>query len=136
MAPKWAIDLASKVAQDEGRPQPPLVKWRRLKFWSPEHSSGTSYTTENKIVITAGKSYKDQKLVLLHELAHWLCDTNEHHSDRFWDKAFGLYRRYNIPMKYALQREGNYKERAKQAYRRNVDRHSADLAIQKAEAKG
>ena len=64
-----------------------------------------------RIHVTAGTDRADQKLVLLHELAHWLTP-KDHHSPRFWDKAWELYRRYRVPLRYARIREGNYRKGA------------------------
>ena len=75
-----------------------------------EHSSGRAWQS-GRIHVTAGTDRKDQKLVLLHELAHWLTP-KDHHSPRFWDKAWELYRRYRVPLRYARIREGNYRKGA------------------------
>ena len=62
----------------------------------------------------------EQKIVLLHELAHWLLPVGEHHSPAFWDKAWSLFRRYRCPIKVALAREGNYLKGAVAAYHRSI----------------
>jgi len=82
-------------------------------------SSGYAAPTANRVHVTAGTDRTDQKLVLLHELAHWLCDVGEHHGARFWDKAWQLYRRYRVPIRYARKREGNYRKGAALAYARS-----------------
>lgn len=131
--PNWASDLVNQVSAEYRKPLLPNVIWRRRhskKEWNEKYqmwekrnksnySSGTTYSEENKIVVTAGSSRKDQKLVLLHELAHWLMPADENHGKAFWDLAFDLYRKYKVPMYYALNREKNYRQEAKFAYRRN-----------------
>lgn len=73
------------------------------------------------ITITAGKSRVDQKLVLLHEIAHLIgSKEREGHSPRFWDIAWDLYRTFKVPINYAKKREYSYKQEAKAAYRRNI----------------
>jgi len=112
-APKWAQDLTIQVALNERAESLPDLRWRHRK---KQHSSGITYP--DHITITAGTDRKDQRLLLLHELVHWLLP-GEHHSDRFWDKAFELYRRYGVPMLYARKREMQYRKAALPAYRRN-----------------
>ena len=114
--PQWAQDLTLRVALDEDRDTLPAITWRRSR-WS-DMSSGHSKNEEDAITITAGKDRKDQKLVLLHELAHWLMPKNESHSPAFWDKTWQLFRRYGVPMRYARQREGAYRKGAVAAYHR------------------
>ena len=131
--PQWVNDLVAQVVKDYQCQKSLTINWRRTHkrkretiTWQGENiqtfrdkpfeSSGHCHSEE--ISITAGKSRKDQKLVLLHELAHWLMPTGEHHGKAFWDLAFELYRKYGIPMYYALRREDEWKK-AKMAYRRN-----------------
>ena len=127
--PKWAQDLVLQVALDEGRDDVPDLTWHRARSrpgvlygdtiadlsHTPQQSSGRA--SRNRIHVTAGTDRKDQKLVLLHELAHWLTP-GEHHSARFWDKAWELYRRYKVPLRYARVREGSYRKGALVAARR------------------
>lgn len=122
--PMWAQDLVIKVAIDEGRDDLPDVMWRRagkLQYsqWRPFESTGVTHMYKNKITITAGTDRRDQKLVILHELAHWLMPKGENHGSLFWDKAWQLYRRYKVPIRYALLSEGNYRKGAIAAYRRS-----------------
>lgn len=90
-----------------------------------------------RIVVTAGAAYRyrasksgrsvktnatardDQRLTLLHELAHWLCGPGEHHPPLFWDTAWRLYRRYKVPINYAKAREGSYRKESIAAYSRS-----------------
>jgi len=144
--PKWAQELTLQVAIDEGRDDLPEIIWRKrrrprvsarakLLFGSPERverfrkqsdwrrvgSSG--HCREGlitRIVITAGTDRKDQKLVLLHELAHWLSSRKENHGPIFWDKAWELFRRYNVPIQYAKKRSGDYRKEAIAAYKRSI----------------
>ena len=114
--PLWAQDLAIRVAVDEGRDDLPDLRWRRSRGHT--FSSGKAFYATGRVVITAGTDRRDQKLVVLHELAHWLL--KEGHTSRFWDKAWEFYRRYKVPILYAKQREGIYRKGALVAYRRSV----------------
>ena len=146
VTPKWAQELTSQVAIDEGRNDLPEIIWRKRRrprvsaraklLFGPERverfrkqsdwkrvgSSGhCRYSLfGTRIVITAGTDRKDQKLVLLHELAHWLSPKNEGHGPAFWDKTWELFRRYNVPIRYAKKREGNYRKGAIAAYKRSI----------------
>ena len=126
-APAWVIDLAVQVADDHGRGFLPEIVWRRSKrggcsghAWAP--GGAHPYTMKGRIVITSSRGSRrvDQKLTVLHELAHWLLPHKEAHSAAFWDKAFELYRQHRVPMLYAFQRERRYRKGAASAYRRNV----------------
>jgi hypothetical protein len=119
----WIIELAKQVALDEGRTDVPEIKLIRQKygFYCSGHTHYHLDETFNKITIAKGKHAKKKeiKLVVLHEIAHWLMPYAEHHSEAFWDKAFELYRRYKIPMYYARRREGEYRKSAYSAYKKN-----------------
>jgi hypothetical protein len=124
--PQWAQGLIIQVAIDEGRETLPHVIWWRRRGgspWTRKFSSGrggppVAGNMTGSIHITAGSDRKDQKLVLLHELAHWLMPPQEHHGARFWDKAWQLYRRYGVPIRYAKAREAQYRKGSVTAYRR------------------
>ena len=109
MAPAWANDVVREVCSDAGVPLPSL-RWRRAPRPA---SSGVTRRTGASIAVTAGTDELDQRLTLLHELAHWLGlpprrrrGRVQHHDARFYATAFGLYRRHGIPDAEALAREG------------------------------
>ena len=146
--PQWAQDLTIDTIlylQSQGfKVELPELVWRHgYKFHSSGHCSG-----KIKVIITAGKNRLDQKLVLLHELAHtvtesepkywdierakkhgWIFPDGEPdkpiiiqqrcHTDKFWDTAWDLYRYYKLPIGYCKQREGNYKKGALIAYHKS-----------------
>ena len=93
----------------------PDIRWRH---GTSKYSSGTCYVGDH-ITITGGKLLIDRKMVLLHELAHWILPITEHHSEKFWDIAWDLYRRFKIPINHAKHREFKYKKTAIVSYRKN-----------------
>jgi len=121
--PRWAADLVARVCADAGRKARPTVRWypgneappcldsppgveyrigRRSYDANAAFSCGSTHG--NLIRVFHGWLRKDQRLILLHELAHWL--TGEGHTRKFWDCAWALYLRYmprSIP--FVLQRE-------------------------------
>ena len=111
-APQWARDLYLQVMLDNGVESPPPLRWRRSK--THRLSSGSTAYNGSRVVVTAGKDRRDQRLVLLHESAHVLTIEDRAHSERFWITAFALYKRYapNIPQKYVVEREGAYRVEA------------------------
>lgn len=127
--PQWAQDLIAEVCRDYSRRMPPITWYNS----SNEHSSGrTGYPhrvhrwgtgkvtrTGGRIHITAGTSLVDQRLVVLHELAHWIVvrSKNQGHTAKFWDTAFDLYSKYG-DIDYAQVREFKYREGAKLAFAR------------------
>lgn len=111
--PTWAIELANRVLRDRNIHRPVYLTWRKRKRLD---SGGTTYPGVARIVISAGTSRKDQKLVLLHELAHMVAA--EHHHDLvYWTCAWELYRDYGVDMAYAQKREFEYKATARKAYK-------------------
>ena len=121
LAPPWAQRIVRDVARSSRRPQPDL-RWRETRR---RRSAGSAADERNgdqpAIFIGAGRDTIDQRLVLCHELAHWLVGPGEGHSLRFWRCAWRLYRRYRVPIHYALAREGEY-EGAIVAYKRRPKR--------------
>jgi hypothetical protein len=64
------------------------------------------------IAVRAGRDPVDQRLTLLHELAHWLVPSRrrsrgraQHHGRAFYRVAFELYRHHGIPAADALRLE-------------------------------
>lgn len=109
MAPSWARELVREVCEGAGVPQP-LLRWRRA---ARSASTGLARVTTGTISVTAGTDELDQRLTLLHELAHWLGPRSRrrrgrdsHHDGAFFQIAFELYRRHGIPADEALAREG------------------------------
>ncbi len=141
-APQWAQDLVldtwlywqkAHAFENFGTWDKPLpvIDWRNthrrgtyFKFAKPKKSSGRAWNKqalvpEDRIVVTAGSERLDQRVVLLHELAHILSPVGEHHGSHFWDVAWELYRWAKIPIRYAKTREGNYRKGALVAYSRS-----------------
>ena len=110
-APAWARALVEDVCAD-ARVARPRLSWRRR---DDEHSTGVTRRTEGIVAVRAGRDPIDQRLTLLHELAHWLGATTSrrrravHHGRAFYSIAFELYRRHGIPEDDALRLEsGRY----------------------------
>lgn len=120
-APVWAERVVRDAARIHRR-RPPLLRWRT---WRRLHSAGSACSANSKedgaISIVSGRNPLDQRLVLCHELAHWLGRAGEGHTDAFWRRAWHLYRRFRVPVYYALAREGDYAG-AVEAYRKHLDR--------------
>lgn len=128
--PRWAQDLtinAILYLHSSGRnAELPDIKWRRAQRLS---SSGVTYPDHIRIV--AGTSRIDCKMIILHELVHWIFPLkseghiygHEGHTPRFWDLAWELYRWAKLPVRYCLNREAEYRKGAVLAYRRRVNEH-------------
>lgn len=148
--PKWAEKLildALVYLEEQGHSVTvPQVTWRHRQG---VQSSGC-VNGKQRMIITAGRDRTDAKLVVLHEVAHTVTDTepvywdiekakkhgwifpqeptkpiairNVSHTDRFWDIAWQLYRWAKLPIRYCQRREYEYKAGAQAAYRRNTRR--------------
>ena len=127
-APGWALDLVAEVCADAGV-RPPLLSWRTRRG---EASTGLARRADGLVAVRAGRDPIDQRLTLLHELAHWLTPASRrrgrsvHHGRAFYAIAFGLYRRYGLADADALRLES--------ARYRSALRHAVALGIDGADA--
>jgi hypothetical protein len=104
--PAWASDLVDRVCA-EAAVAPPRLAWRRRRG---SMSTGVARRGIGVIAVRAGDDPLDQRLTLLHELAHWLAPPSRrrrslHHGRAFYRVAFALYRRHGVPDPDALRLE-------------------------------
>ena len=88
-------------------PERTLTNLENAKTSHTKYSSGHAYPWEGRITLTAGSSLLDQKMVLLHELAHLLAPSQEHHG-KVWRRIVArLYSKYGGPeiVEWALTSE-------------------------------
>lgn len=131
--PAWAEDLAAEVTAKYGGDKPPIaINWRR----SRDNAKSTGRARFDRIVVTAGSERRDQRLVLLHELAHWIVGPECWHDATFWDMAWKLYREYNVPSRYALDRESRYRAEAVNAALRAGVHGAKSAAIRRKDLTG
>ncbi|MCA1588126.1 MAG: hypothetical protein LC744_05635, partial [Chloroflexi bacterium] len=84
--PAWARALVAEVCAD-ARAGTPRLSWRRR---DDEHSTGVMRRSDDLVAVRAGRDPVDQRLTLLHELAHWLAATSRrgrravHHGRAFY----------------------------------------------------
>lgn len=95
--PAWATELVATVC-GEADVAPPRLLWRRRR--SPM-STGVARRAHGSIAVRAGDDPLDQRLTLLHELAHWIVPParrrgSAHHGIAFYRAAFAIYRRHGI----------------------------------------
>jgi hypothetical protein len=107
-APAWARSLVLEVCSQADTSLPRLT-WRAR---NRPTSSGVTRRSEGAITLVAGLDPLDQRLTLLHELAHWLTPLSRrrrggarHHDAGFYARAFELYRRHGVPDAAALSGE-------------------------------
>jgi len=109
-APAWAIELVRLVCDEAGVQPPGTLAWRRRRG---EHSTGVTRHGERLVAVRAGGDPTDQRLTLLHELAHWVEPHRSrrrgrrsvHHGELFYARAFALYRRHGLTDTQALALE-------------------------------
>jgi hypothetical protein len=129
-APDWAVALVAEVCSD-AEVAPPQLAWRRR---DAEHSTGVARRAAGTIAVRAGTDAVDQRLTLLHELAHWLAPRPRrrgatHHGRAFYRIAFRLYRRHGIPTADALRLESaRYRSALAHAAALDVEGAAAALA--------
>lgn len=95
------------------------------------------------IAVRAGSDPLDQRLTLLHELAHWLSPparrrrgTVRHHGLAFYRVAFGLYARHSVADADALRLESaRYPSSLRHAAALNVPGAARALAERRAKAR-
>ena len=108
-APAWARSLVLAVCAEADAPLPRLT-WRHR---DRPTSSGVTRQSAGMVSVVAGRDPLDQRLTLLHELAHWLSPAprgarrgrSRHHDAAFYTTAFALYRRHGVPDAAALAGE-------------------------------
>jgi hypothetical protein len=138
-SPAWAHALVADVCADAGV-TPPRLAWRRRR---DEHSTGVARRGEGIVAVRAGTDPLDQRLTLLHELAHWLTPPprrrrrgGTHHGRVFYRVAFGLYGRYGIGPADALRLESaRYPSSLRHAVELGVPGAAALLAERRAVAR-
>lgn len=118
--PAWARTLIDDVLTAEGiDPGSVSVTWRRARwrqgtfFRIPPSKYSAGHAWVASLTISAGSDRVDQRLSVLHELAHVIrCrqDLTAHHDETFWLIFWRLFLTYGrgITNKYALWREGRY----------------------------
>jgi hypothetical protein len=123
-APAWARELVVSVCAGADV-EPPRLLWR-VRRAVP--STGVARRSDGSISVRAGSDPLDQRLTLLHELAHWIAPAarrrgrrSVHHGRTFYAVAFDLYRRHDIPDADALRLES--------ARYRSALAHAADLGV-------
>jgi len=107
--PAWASQLVELTCADASV-APPRVSWRLRDRVA---SSGVTRRTSGSISVAAGTDPLDQRITLLHELAHWLTlpATRQgrrriaHHDVGFYRVAYRLYARHGVTAA-ALAAEG------------------------------
>lgn len=125
IAPRWASELTAEVCAD-ARVAPPRLKWRQR---TTESSSGLTRRHDGVISVRAGTDPADQRLTVLHELAHWIAPIprrsrrgrTQHHGRDFYSVAFELYRRHGVTDGDALRLEA--------ARYRSALRHAAAIGV-------
>ncbi|MGI8999074.1 MAG: hypothetical protein ACR2GO_05140 [Candidatus Limnocylindria bacterium] len=121
--PPWAKELVAIVCADAGISEPRL-SWRRR---AGDHSTGVTRRHDRMIAVRAGSDAADQRLTLLHELAHWLSPAPRrarravHHGREFYEIAFKLYRHHGLTDAEALRLES--------ARYRSALRHGVGLGV-------
>lgn len=85
-------DMVEAVCAREGIERPP-IRWH---FRDAKYTTGVTYHKRDRgIAVTLGTDHLEARVVVLHELAHWM--TPKHHHDRtFWTTAMWLYRSEGI----------------------------------------
>jgi hypothetical protein len=122
-APDWALKLVEEICADAGA-RPPRLLWRSRRG---EASTGLARRADGIVAVRAGTDPLDQRLTLLHELAHWLTPAarrrgrSVHHGRAFYAIAFELYRRHGLADADALRLES--------ARYRSALRHAAALGV-------
>lgn len=105
--PAWAIELVGQVCADARVERPARLSWRRR---ASVHSTGVARRADGVISVRAGSDVTDQRLTLLHELAHWITPWPRrqravHHGRAFYAAAFALYQRHGVSDGEALRLE-------------------------------
>jgi len=129
--PDWARELVISVCAEHQVSPPLVVRWAHRDRAA---SSGVTRSDSGAISVVAGHDQLDQRLTLLHELAHWLLPAPRrwrrrraaHHDARFYALAFPLYLANGLTDAEAIAREA--------AHYPSSLRHARALGVPGAEA--
>jgi len=89
--PAWATVIIKEVCEEYNR-NLPTMNWRQRAEY---HTTGSTHYKIERIAITLGTDEQDHRLVLLHELAHYLNQSNRRgHTKEFWAIYESLIRKY------------------------------------------
>lgn len=96
--PSWAVELVLQVCKDYRRRAPSELRWYQS---NKEHSNGHWNWFNSKIFIRAGTDKAEQRVVLIHELAHCIIGKSRKtrykrfsHTIKFWRLFWELSARY------------------------------------------
>jgi hypothetical protein len=136
-APAWAESLVATVCA-EANVTPPRLLWRSRRGGP---STGVARRSEGTVSVRAGNDQHDQRLTLLHELAHWITPVGKrrsrravHHGRAFYATAFDLYRRHGVTVADALRLESaRYRSALSHAAALGVPGAAAALAEHRAQ---
>jgi hypothetical protein len=117
--------------------EPPRLLWR-VRRAGP--STGVARRSDGTVSVRAGTERLDQRLTLLHELAHWIAPASRrrgrrsvHHGRGFYAVAFQLYRRHGLDDADALRLESaRYRSSLAHAVALHVPGAAAALADHRA----
>lgn len=112
--PSWIDTIVNDVTGQVGIKKPKVVVRKIQRGYS-----GFALGTGEQITIRYSSTTPmwQKKMVVLHELAHCIVGGKEHHSVKFWDIAFTLYKEYKLPIRKCRASETNYKRTAEDGYR-------------------
>lgn len=136
--PKWIQDLTiNTLVEFSPDGDIPIIKVRQSQ---DRYSSGCCNAVTGAISLNLGTDRTDGKLVLLHELCHWMrpriskaygdgqyrkeFSVCEGHTDGFWDLVWKVYRWAGLPIRYCYKRESSYKVGAIKAYKRSIKKEA------------
>lgn len=90
--PEWAVKLCQIVARTYERTDLPTLIWRnQTKFKSSSGMSQATFGLDRYVLtLRAGTDLNDQRMVLLHELAHWLIGNKHNHDQEFYHLLFEM----------------------------------------------
>ncbi len=106
-APAWAVAMIEEVCKDYNRALPKQFSWYNTKS---KDSSGRTYMSGKRLHVSAGTDVADQKLMLIHELAHHILAKTRtgrkaHHSLKYWRLHFELADKYGDGAEKHYERE-------------------------------
>ena len=131
--PSWATPIIEDVLFLHNRTKRPKIVWKAGR--------GSGVTKKRGMVRRNGYSYRIRrwrgtpdiicrvnddvargKIILLHELSHWLLRATHRHDKTFWRKAWDLYFFFLSPeeIEKAKHDEFWYKDKAKEVYQEFV----------------
>ena len=116
--PVWAKVVGGLIRKEHNLEAWPVdIRWRYNRTGKTFSSGRTVYVAGSDlsgtyVTVTAGSNTMDEIVVFIHEMAHVVVGHGEGHSYYYWQTAYRLFQRFDLPFAYCYYRSSTYRDTA------------------------